>query len=170
MSFSDVASTFQQIANDGGALKGQLEQLPAQAPTTPAQQKAANDLVTLAQQGVSQLTQEASASRQKRICDLTAQIDALTDALSTGLDAGTSDHLTSIQNNLLAERAQLELIDASDFSHVVSPDFVQKLSVQLQATQQEVVSKQRAAAAIPILMGAIQMAIKIVGFVLAAVG
>jgi hypothetical protein len=169
MDFNTVASTFQQIAQDGTTLKGQLEKLDPNSAPTSDQQKAANDLLTLAQQGVSQLTQAANDSRQKRIQDLTSQIDAITDALSTGLDSGTSDHLTSMQNNLLAERAQLELINAADFSHVVSPDFVQKLTVQLKAVQQEVVTKQRVAAAIPALLGAVQMAIKIAGFVLAAV-
>lgn len=168
--FNTVANTFQSVSADGAKLKNDLAKLDVGTPTTPDQQQAIKDLLGLAQLGVQQLTQAAQDSRAKRIQELTPQIDAITEALASNLDPGTADHLRSIQNNLLAERAQLELVDASDFSHVVSPDFVQKLITQLKAAQEEVTAKQRAAAAIPILMGAVQLTIKIVGFILAAVG
>jgi len=170
MDFDTVAQTFQSIATGGSALRNQLTQLTATSPTTPAQQQAISDLVALAQQGVEQLTQAARDSRAKRIAELTVQIDAITDALATPLESPTRDHLSSIQNSLLAERAQLEIVDVSDFSHVVSPDFVQKLIVQLSAAQSEVATKKKAGAAIAILGSAAQVAIQIAGFVLAAAG
>lgn len=164
-----AADTWKAITDEGTKLKDDLDRLPKDRPLGDDERKKIDALVALADQGISQLRAAADAQRKERVAELGADIDAIETALATNLPPDARDQLRSRQNALRAERAQLELVAAGDFSRVVPPDFVQTLLGHLAAARSEAAAKKRAAAVIPLLLNALQLAVKIAGAVVAAV-
>ena len=164
-----TANTFKELAKDASNLKEQLSKMSSDATLSDANKARFGELVTLAQRGVSELKQAADARRSGRINELDRQITALDTALSSGVDATARDHIRSVQNALRAEHAALDLVSAGDFSGVVRPDYVQTMLAHLAAAKREADTKARVAMAIPILVNATQLVLKVVGGVLAAV-
>lgn len=165
---NNTAATFKSLADEGSKLKDQLDRFPKEAPLGDGERKQLEALAALAEEGLSQLREAADAKRNELIAQLSADASALETSLGAPLPPEARDQIRSRLRTILAERAQLELVAAGDFSRVVPPDFVQTLVAHLASARSEAATKQRAAAVIPVLLNAVQVAVKI-GTAIAAV-
>jgi uncharacterized phage infection (PIP) family protein YhgE len=163
-----TADTFQELAKQASNIKDQLSKQPADATMSPTQKSQIDQLMTLAERGVSELKAAADEHRANRLKELDSQISALTTALTAGVDTQARDHIRALQNKLRAEHAQLDLVSAGDFSPVVRPDYIQTMLGHLGAAQKAADTKASVAATIPIIVNATQLVLKIAGFILAA--